>query len=85
MKLWRMDDAKVRNLGPITRYVFEDDFHKRNRVGVVLLVILSELSGPPTHCHRFRDDLFFMVKGAVRFIVADIQYFSLLFSSKTII
>ncbi|KAG6361543.1 hypothetical protein INS49_009770 [Diaporthe citri] len=69
VKLYRKDDAEVLTLGPITCYVFEDGSHTDNRVGAVLLMIPPGVSGPPMHWHRFHDELFFVTKGTVRFIV----------------
>ncbi|KAM0508704.1 hypothetical protein ACHAP9_005750 [Verticillium nonalfalfae] len=64
---YRKSTAEIVQIGPMTGYIYEDGSHTDTRVGCATLEIPPGVQGPPMHWHRFHDELFFIVKGTVRF------------------
>ncbi|EGY14405.1 uncharacterized protein VDAG_05569 [Verticillium dahliae VdLs.17] len=64
---YKKSTAEIVQIGPMTGYIYEDGSHTDTRVGCATLEIPPGVKGPPMHWHRFHDELFFIVKGTVRF------------------
>ncbi|KAK3503461.1 RmlC-like cupin domain-containing protein [Neurospora crassa] len=65
--------AEVLKVGPMTIRVSEDGSRTGDRISAILLELPAGVSGPPMHWHRFHDKLFFVVKGACRFVTPDAE------------
>ncbi|KAH6640504.1 RmlC-like cupin domain-containing protein [Chaetomium tenue] len=70
-KLHKKDAAEALHVGPLTVRIYEDGSLTENRVSGVLLEIPAGKSGPPMHWHRFHDELFLVIKGAMTFVTPD--------------